>query len=153
MSLRNSQWRWGTDMQDFSKLSGIDQLRHAVHVLDSCRESFNQRYTVAELVRLVNCMMASGWDFSPDQWEQEQLTDALRYGIAPAFCARSEAPITYACSGEDMQLLRIENACERRSVPGRCTRCNCQGVIDDGDELCGEPVCCQCAATIINEVK
>lgn len=58
--------------------SGADLLRLIVRNMGDCRESFNQRFTAFQLVKLGIAHLASGWDLLPDQWEERQIREALR---------------------------------------------------------------------------
>lgn len=76
---------------------GVDELRHAVQVLNDCREDFLDRFTTDELLRIYRAWMASGWDFYPDQWTRLQVWGALR-GIVPDWRG-NETPIAYDFQG------------------------------------------------------
>lgn len=56
---------------------GIDELRRAVRILDSCNEGVNQCFSAVELLKLVEMQLRSGWDFYIDQWDGRQLKEAL----------------------------------------------------------------------------
>jgi len=60
----------------------IDELRHMVSNFNACNESFNQRFTLEQLVTLHRVWMACGWDIYPDTWTDRQIREALR-GIPP----------------------------------------------------------------------
>jgi hypothetical protein len=59
-------------------VSGPDELRKAARLIGMCRESFNQRFTAEELLKLARACWASEWDFTPDQWTEEQVQAALK---------------------------------------------------------------------------
>jgi hypothetical protein len=65
-----------------ANMSGIDQMRAAVRMLDNNTESVNQRYEAAALLKIWRAAMVCGWDFFPDQWTRQQLDEAID-GIAP----------------------------------------------------------------------
>jgi hypothetical protein len=71
--------------------SGIETLRHAVNLLAYNREDFNTRFTVAELLQIVEMQHKSGWDFYPDQWSARQIREALQ-GIPPQW-DENERPV------------------------------------------------------------
>ena len=52
---------------------------------DRMPEGFNQRFTIAELVRLWQVAQLCEWDYDPHQWTEDQITDALGDGIMPTF--------------------------------------------------------------------
>lgn len=60
----------------------IEHLRLMVRNFDGCSETFNQHYSIDELVMLHRAWMFSGWDISPDRWSARQLNEAL-CGVAP----------------------------------------------------------------------
>jgi hypothetical protein len=62
----------------------IEELRHIVRSFANVNESFNQRFTLTELVTIHRCWMASGWDIYPDKWTPLQVAEALR-GIIPSW--------------------------------------------------------------------
>lgn len=66
------------------ELTSIQILRRLVQRFGCCREDFNDRFTVAELLLLDSAWSRSGWDIYPDQWTKRQVTEALR-GIAPTW--------------------------------------------------------------------
>ena len=79
-------------------MSAIEKLRSMVGAFGWVNETCLTRYTMVELCALYDAWQASGWDIAPDAWSTAQLTDALRYGIAPAFDA-NEQPLTYENRG------------------------------------------------------
>lgn len=92
-------------MSDFNEMTEIEKLRHYAIISGDVRESLWDGMTRAEILRVCDAWMASGWDFYPDQWTQAQLTDAIRYGIAPAWDPATEEPITYEATHEDREAL------------------------------------------------
>jgi hypothetical protein len=81
-------------LEKYKAQDAIEIMRDLVRAFGYCNESFNTRYAFDELLQLRFAWIASEWDIAPDQWSEAQLTDALRYGIAPAFDA-NEQPLTY----------------------------------------------------------
>lgn len=63
---------------------GIDELRRTVRLLSNCNETFNQRFTAAELLKLGDAYRRCGWDITPDAWSDDQVQGALN-GNVPAF--------------------------------------------------------------------
>lgn len=74
-----------------AELTGVEQLRRTVALLNNCNETFNDRYTAAELMRLGEMYRACAWDFAPDRWEGRQLAEAL-CGIVPQW-DENERPV------------------------------------------------------------
>lgn len=70
----------------------IEELRHMVRNFNNCRESFNERFTIEQLITIHRAWMASGWDIYPDAWEPEQVEEALQ-GIPPQWHTETEKPI------------------------------------------------------------
>lgn len=64
------------------QVTGIDELRRAVRLFDSCNESFNTTFTAEELLLIADALRRSDWDIYPDQWEEWQIDDAFD-GHAP----------------------------------------------------------------------
>ena len=62
--------------------TAIEILRDMVAGFDRCDESFNDRFTLPELVRIWDAWAQCGFDYYPDQWSDRQVREALR-GIAP----------------------------------------------------------------------
>jgi hypothetical protein len=60
----------------------IEHLRLMVRNFDGCRESFNQRFTAEQLLKLHKAWMLSEWDISPDRWADWQVGNALS-GLVP----------------------------------------------------------------------
>lgn len=58
--------------------TGAECLRRIVRNMDACRESFNDRFTMAELIAIHEAFLSSGWDIYPDQWEERQVQEALQ---------------------------------------------------------------------------
>ncbi len=72
-------------------MRGMDSLRRMVRAFDSCRESFLDRFTPEELIKLFRAYQACSWDKLPDTWAETQIQDALN-DIYPQW-NDSEAPI------------------------------------------------------------
>lgn len=69
--------------------NGADEMRLIVKNMDATRESFNQAFTSEQLLQIFRMQLASGWDFSPDQWTPRQVKEALQ-GITPAWNEEEE---------------------------------------------------------------
>ena len=65
-----------------TKATGMEKLRKAVRALNYCNESFLDRFTVTELLCIHDAWLKSDWDIVPDDWEDQQVTNAL-FGIVP----------------------------------------------------------------------
>jgi hypothetical protein len=68
---------------------GIDELRATVCTLDHNLESFNQRFSALELLRIAACLRACEWDYMPDEWTEAQVKQALR-GHVPHWATEDE---------------------------------------------------------------
>lgn len=64
-------------------MTGIEKLRRAVTLFSNCTETFNERWTADELLKIYAAYHASGWDITPDQWSDDQLMAALRAVVLP----------------------------------------------------------------------
>jgi hypothetical protein len=73
-------------------LSGAEELRRTVALLNNCREDFNDRFSAVQLLQLARAYRACGWDFPPDRWTERQLLECVAFGIVPAWDDR-EAPM------------------------------------------------------------
>ena len=63
-------------------MTGMEKLRKAVSLFNNCNESFLDRFSEAELLCIYEAWSKSGWDITPDDWEEQQVTNAL-FGIVP----------------------------------------------------------------------
>lgn len=79
--------------EKFEKLDGIDILRNAVGYFNTCRESFNQRYTAEQLIKIYTAGVLGEWDVYPDQWTNQQVDAAINEGKSPKFESTSAGPI------------------------------------------------------------
>lgn len=64
---------------------GIDKLRKVVNLLNQCNETFNQKFTVEELIKLADICFNSNYDFLPDQYTGRQLYEAIKYNRTPTW--------------------------------------------------------------------
>lgn len=62
---------------------GIDLLRISVNIFNNCNETFNQKFTMEELCKIVKAHLNSKWDIYPDDWSKEQIKAALENGTSP----------------------------------------------------------------------
>lgn len=67
------------------RFTAVEVLRFVTRMCDRSPETFNQRFTIAELVRLWQVSYMCDWDIDPYQWSEEQIADALGDGIIPTF--------------------------------------------------------------------
>lgn len=77
--------------EEFKEKPAIDHLRLMVQNFDRCSETFNQRYTAAQLFAIHKAWMLSDWDVFPDCWTSRQLREALK-GIPPQW-DENEKPV------------------------------------------------------------
>ena len=61
--------------------TGAETLRLIVRNIGDCRESFNDRFTLDELIKIHLMFLECGWDIYPDQWEERQIKEALERKI------------------------------------------------------------------------
>jgi len=80
-------------MRQERTLGGAEDMRAAIGVFNSCRESFNDLFTALELLQLWSVLKRSEWTILPDEWSIEQLAAALKFGEPPRFDPRTEAPV------------------------------------------------------------
>lgn len=78
--------------------TGMAELRLLVRNFDDCRESFNDHYTLEQLVQIHRMWMASGWDIYPDQWDGYQVLAALD-GYVPQWDPYTERPLPLVFHG------------------------------------------------------
>ncbi len=66
-------------------LTGAEELRSTVALLNNCREDFNDRFSALELLTLALMYRSCGWDIPPDHWTERQLHEALTLGRPPCW--------------------------------------------------------------------
>lgn len=88
-----------------SDRTGAEELRLIVRNMDNCNESFNDRFTAEELIKIGRAWLASEWDISPDEWHEEQVQDALK-GIPPKFCEPWYGDSEWRCRSGYAAILR-----------------------------------------------
>lgn len=72
-------------MKKKEEQSGIDRMRRAVSILNACNETFNQRWTSEELLKIIDVHILGEWDVYPDTWTTEQCTAAIEHGTTAKF--------------------------------------------------------------------
>jgi len=70
---------------EIGRFTAVEVLRRVADMCDRSPETFNQRFTIAELVRLWQVSQLCEWDYYPDQWSAEQVEAALGDGAVPTF--------------------------------------------------------------------
>lgn len=55
----------------------IENLREAVQLFSGCRESFNELFTIPELILIYQAYKRSEFDIPPDRWTSEEIELAL----------------------------------------------------------------------------
>jgi hypothetical protein len=70
--------------QGIMRSFAIDELRQMVNNFNDCNETFNQQFSLPELVMIHRCWMRSDFETPPHKWTQLQVTEALR-GIVPCW--------------------------------------------------------------------
>lgn len=58
-------------------LTGANELRQAVNVMNQCREDFLDRFTAEQLLMLYRALRRSDWDILPDLWTAHEIKLAL----------------------------------------------------------------------------
>ena len=71
--------------EDLEKEFGIDILRRAVNFFNYCNESFNQRYSAEDLLKIAKACWLGEWDVFADQLTKQQIEAAIREGKSPKF--------------------------------------------------------------------
>lgn len=83
----------------------IDELRLLVRNANDCNETFNQRFSVLELIQIHRMWHASDWDTYPDTWTEQQVQEALQ-GNVPKWNDETGAAIH-----EPNQDIKFQAAC------------------------------------------
>lgn len=74
------------------KMTGIEELRLTVNVCSWMKESFNDRYSAAQLVAICIAHSKCEWDYLPDTWTTRQVKEAIK-GIVPRWDEEGEKPV------------------------------------------------------------
>lgn len=93
--------------------TAIDAMREMVAAFDRCNETFNQQFTLPQLVKIWNAWNQCGWTIPPDEWTSQQVREALR-GIAPDWDAQ-ERPVFDAHRAETRRVKQELGPALRRS--------------------------------------
>lgn len=64
--------------------TGIEEIREAATAFGYNKDAFNMSFTAEELLLIFRAWKASKYDIFPDQWEDQQVDEALK-GIVPAW--------------------------------------------------------------------
>lgn len=80
-----------------TKYEGIELVRYAKRLFSDCNETFNQKYTADQLLKIADACSQSRWDIYPDEWEERQIQEAL-CGIIPDWEEDGETPKYKECS-------------------------------------------------------
>lgn len=114
-------------MRTYPKTDGkytSDYLQTAINVMRNTKSDLVDQYTPLEWLALYDAYHACGWDFTPDQWTDEQRNAAIDHGIIPRW-DRNEKPLPRKrCAG-----LYID-ANTGRILP--CRACNLDRYLDEG---------------------
>lgn len=69
-------------MNNDYQITGIDELRGTLNLMNNCRESFCQRFSAAELIQLARRYRECDFDIAPDYWTPSQVLAGLA-GVVP----------------------------------------------------------------------
>ena len=72
-------------------LTAPEELRATVNLINNCRESFAESFTVDGLLALGRAYRACDWDITPDNWDPQQVDEAINSGYVPEWNDREEA--------------------------------------------------------------
>ena len=76
--------------EELNDMTGAELLRLIVSNLNTTRESFNDQFSLEELVQIHRMFYLSDWDIYPDDWTKRQVKEALR-GVPPQW-TKDEKP-------------------------------------------------------------
>lgn len=65
-------------------LTGAEEMRLCISNANITSESFNDRYTAAQLLQINRMLILSEWEIYPDKWSTRQVREALK-GMPPRF--------------------------------------------------------------------
>lgn len=80
--------------EELNELTGAELLRLIVQNVNTTRESFNDQYSLEELIQIHRMFLLSDWDIYPDDWTKRQVKEALQ-GIPPQW-SKNEKPKYYS---------------------------------------------------------
>ena len=76
--------------EELNEMTGAELLRLIVSNINATRESFNDKYSIDELIQIHRMFLLSDWDIYPDEWTKRQVKEALE-GIPPQW-TKNEKP-------------------------------------------------------------
>lgn len=62
------------------EMTGAEDLRAAVRLLNNCREQFLDGYSAEQCLALARAWRRAAWDVRPDEWTEEQVAIAIAGG-------------------------------------------------------------------------
>lgn len=75
----------------------ITELRVMVRLFSRCNESFNQKWTLEQLIKIYEAYHACEWDILPDAWPASLLAHAVEHGPDEVFSEMAEAAFADDC--------------------------------------------------------
>jgi hypothetical protein len=72
------------NIKELKELTAAEELRILVSNLNVNSETFNDKYSIEELIQINRMLMLADWEIYPDQWSQKQIKEALQ-GIPPSW--------------------------------------------------------------------
>ena len=116
--------------EELNDMTGAELLRLIVSNLNATTESFNDQYSLEELIQIHRMFLLSEWDIYPDCWTKRQVKEALQ-GIPPQW-TRNERPkyskIVQSKVEQDERIRNLEVQIEELKVELYCA------THDDGPE-------------------
>lgn len=76
--------------EELDEMTGAELLRLIVQNISATTESFNDQYSLEELVQIHRMFLLSDWDIYPDEWTRRQIKEALE-GYPPQW-TKNEKP-------------------------------------------------------------
>ena len=76
--------------KELNDMTGAELLRLIVSNINATNESFNDEYSLEELIQIHRMFLLSEWDIYPDCWTKRQIKEALQ-GIPPQW-TKNERP-------------------------------------------------------------
>lgn len=76
--------------EELNDMTGAELLRLIVQNINTTHESFNDQYSLDELIQIHKMFLLSDWDIYPDDWTKRQVKKALQ-GIPPQW-TKNEKP-------------------------------------------------------------
>lgn len=72
-------------LKEYDENTGIEKLRLLVSNANYCNESFNEQFTIEELIKIHRALALCAWDILPDSWTERQIQEALELGRVPTW--------------------------------------------------------------------